>query len=584
MGLRTKFLLALTAITALLTFGVLGIVQYRVRIHVRGEITQALGDAVVTFRNLQAQREETLGRSAALLATLPPLKAVMTSADPATIQDASEMFWRLSGSQVFVLADPSGKLLAFHSSSGGFTAADAQAALERTLKASEPRDWWFGGSHLLEVFVEPIAVGDPRAGNWLGYLALGYEIDAKVAADVTRVASCDVGFGYDKRLITSTVASKQYADLAAHVAGLGGSRVQSTETELGGERFLTTSVQLSATSTPLVTLTFVKSYDQATAFLRSLNRWIAAIGVAGVVAGSLLVFFVSTTFTRPLGRLVSGVRALERGDFAFPLDRKGGDEVATLTTAFENMRGSLQAAQHQLLEAEQLATIGRMASTISHDLRHPLTAILAYAEFLSERDLTDEQRKDYFEEIRIGVNRMMDEINSLLGFSKEGARLELACDRVDTVIERAIRMVKALPDFERISISLAPGDACVGWFDASRLERVLLNLLFNAAEAVDPESGRIVISCRAAPAGTEIRVSDNGPGIPNEIRETLFRPFVSHGKQQGIGLGLTVVQSIMRQHNGEVAIEHTGADGTIFRLFFPAQAAAATPASGTSLA
>ena len=578
--LRTKFLLALAAITALLTFGVLAVVQYRVRVHVRDEINQALRDSVVTFRSLQQQRETTLGRSAALLATLPPLKAVMTSEDPATIQDASRTYWQLAGSQIFALADPSGRLVALHTSAPRFTFADAKARMERSLETGEPRDWWFGAGHLFQVFLEPIYIGDPQGGHAIGVLAVGYEVDAAAAADVTRVASSNVGFGYEKRLIISTVPPRQQPDLADYVGALGGD-TGPQEVRLGGERFLTTSVRLSAEGGPLVTLTFLRSFDQATAFLRSLNRWIAAIGVAAVLAGTVLVFFVSTTFTRPLGRLVSGVRALEQGDFAYPLDRAGRDEVGTLTSAFERMRSTLQLAQRQLLEAEQLATIGRMASTISHDLRHPLTAILAYAEFLSERNLTDSQRKDFFEEIQHAVNRMMDEINSLLGFSKERESVQPVYGRVDTVIDRAIRAVKALPDYETITIDLA-SDGCVGWFDSGKLERVMLNLLFNAAEAVPPASGRIEVSCRATDAGTEIRVADNGPGIPDSIRDTLFQPFVSHGKEKGIGLGLTVVQNIMRQHRGDVSLERTGPDGTVFRLLFPPGTEPA--GAGTSLA
>src|SRR4029079_9831093 len=154
--LRTKFLLALTAISALLTFSVLAVVQYRVRVHVRDEINQALRDSITTFRNLQTQREATLGRSAALLATLPPLKAMMISEHPVTIQDASRMYWELAGSQVFVLADGTGKLLALHTSAPGFTSAAAQAALQRSLATGESRDWWLGGGHLLQVFIEPV--------------------------------------------------------------------------------------------------------------------------------------------------------------------------------------------------------------------------------------------------------------------------------------------------------------------------------------------------------------------------------------------------------------------------------------------
>jgi len=285
------------------------------------------------------------------------------------------------------------------------------------------------------------------------------------------------------------------------------------------------------------------------------------------------VFLVSTTITRPLSRLASGVHALEQGDFAYPLGQQGNDEVSTLTAAFDGMRHTLKDTQRQLLDTERLATIGRMASTISHDLRHPLTAVLAYAEFLSEPNVSEEQRKDFFEEIRIAVDRMMDEINSLLGFSKEREALHPVFERADAVIEHAISAVTVLPEYRDLTITLSTCGECVGWFDPAKLERVMLNLLFNAAEAMS-RSGRIEVTCRTSDAGMDIRVADNGPGIPTEIVDSLFQPFVSYGKEKGTGLGLTIVHNIMRQHHGEVVVERTGADGTEFRLFFPAPLAA----------
>ena len=93
-------------------------------------------------------------------------------------------------------------------------------------------------------------------------------------------------------------------------------------------------------------------------------------------------------------------------------------------------------------------------------------------------------------------------------------------------------------------------------------------MLFRS-EAVSPTSGRIEIDCHTTAAGTEIHVADNGPGISPEIVDRLFEPFVSHGKEKGIGLGLTVVQNVMRQHGGEVSIVRTGPTGTVVRLVFP---------------
>jgi signal transduction histidine kinase len=248
---------------------------------------------------------------------------------------------------------------------------------------------------------------------------------------------------------------------------------------------------------------------------------------------------------------------------------RGRDEVSTVTSAFVTMRARLQESQRRLLDTEQLATIGRMSSTISHDLRRPLTAIQAYAEFLAERDLTDAQRRDYYGELRAAVNRMMAEINALLAFSKQGEEIRPVEGDVMEIVDRAVRTMKALPEFEAITVTSRHQGPCTGRFDQAKLERVLLNLLFNAGEALGSNPGRIDVSCAPSDGRLEIQVADTGPGIPAEIRDKLFQPFVTYGKENGIGLGLTVVQSIVQQHGGEAVVEQTGPGGTVFKISIP---------------
>ena len=208
------------------------------------------------------------------------------------------------------------------------------------------------------------------------------------------------------------------------------------------------------------------------------------------------MFLISHTFTRPLASLVSGVRALEKGDFAFPLHVHSHDELAELTAAFDKMRRSLQKIQQDLLHAERLATIGRMASTISHDLRQPLTTILAYAEFQSEGDFDAGQRKALYDEIRSSVNRMAELISSLLEFSKGQEALRLTHGDVVEALQRTLRSVRARPDFKGIKITVEHAGTTEGWFDFKKLDRAFQNLLQNACEAVPAETGKVQIMAR----------------------------------------------------------------------------------------
>lgn len=566
--LRTKFLFSMLVISAGLTCTTLLLVQHSVRAQIRKEILSDLRNSTATFQNFQRDRELTLAHSAELVADLPILRALMTTEHEPTIQDASRNLWGLAGSDLFVLADRSGKVVALHSKTPGFGRDSAEAFLRKGVNHSEESgDWWFGARQLYEVFLMPIYFGKASDNRLLGFLAVGYEIDDRVLEEMSSIAAGQVAFRYDNAIVRSTLPPEQEAELlrsgfVARGAALPG------QLELGKERFLVTSVELAPDRAP-VALIVLKSYDQATQFLSDLNRLLLGLGLVAVLGGSVLVFLISHTFTRPLGVLVSGVRALGEGNFSYPLLVRGHDEVAEVTVAFDEMRRTLQKNRQDLLDAERLATIGRMASSISHDLRHSLAAIFANAEFLCGSNLTAEQQEELYQEIRIAVDRMTDLLDSLMELSWTREALRPSIGDVRDSVDRAVQAVRTHPEFHRVHIGVSSKGNNVGWFDPKKLERALYNLLRNACEVAPRESGRVEVEVLNGSAGAEIRVSDNGPGIPDSIRQRLFEPFVSYGKENGSGMGLTVAQKIIQDHGGEICVERTSETGTVFKLTVP---------------
>ena len=568
--MRTKFLLSMLLISAGLTCTSLLVVRHSVQTQEKREIFAGLNNSVITFQNFQREKELTLTHSAELLADLPNLRALMTTQHEATIQDASTDLWRLADSDLFVLADRADRVVALHATSPGFTREMAQASLATSLDQGSIGNWWFGDGHLYEVFLKPIYFGPASDNRLLGFLVIGYEINDEVAMQVSRIAASQVAFYFGDTIVRSTLKPSQQAELARDpIAREAAMNSGPAEVPLGSEHFLGSSVELSRGKTPPVRLTVLKSYDEATAFLNSLNHLLLALGLAAVVGGSVLVFVISHTFTRPLGSLVAGVRALEKGDFNYTLDARGGDEVAEVTGAFNRMRSSLRKTQDELLEAERLATIGRMANSISHDLRHSLAAIVANAEFLCESRLSSEQREELYQEVRVAVNQMTDLIDSLLEFSRTRESLRPTYGSVGETAERVAQAVRSHPEFHNVVITIHQEGNSAGWFDVKKMERVFYNLMLNACEAAPGARGRIDIDVREVRNGVEIRVADNGHGIPASIRERLFEPFVSEGKENGTGLGLTVVQKIIQDHGGDVIVEKTSREGTVFRLVLP---------------
>jgi signal transduction histidine kinase len=572
--LRTKFLLSMVVVSAALTLTTLLVVRHTVQQEVRHGIQRDLENSVSAFHSFQKQREVTLERSAALLADLPNVRALMTTHDAATIQDASRDLWQLAGSDLLLLADSSGKVMALQATPREITVRQGQdffpGVVSNSVSSAETRHWWYVEGHLYEVFLQDIYFGPASGRQVLGYLLLGYEIDDRVARDLSRVAASEVAFRYGDSIVRSTLKPAQETELLRVAPRTtAGGPPQGELIRLGEERFLASAVDLPAPDAPALNLWVLKSFDRATAFLSSLNELLLGLGLTAVLAGSLLVFLISHTFTRPLENLVAGVRALEQGDYAYPLQAQGGDEVAEVTRTFDRMRTSLQKTQRELLDAERLATIGRMASSISHDLRHSLAAVVANAEFLCESNMTPGQREDLYAEIGIAVNQMTELIESLLEFSRTRESLRPTYGDVRSAVDRAVQGVKAHPEFQRIRIRISGDGSSEGWFDFKKLERALLNLLLNACEVVPPESGKIDIELQRRGENLEIRIQDNGPGIADVVRDRLFEPFVSHGKENGTGMGLTVVQKILQDHGGDVAVEQTSASGTTFRVNIP---------------
>jgi signal transduction histidine kinase len=217
----------------------------------------------------------------------------------------------------------------------------------------------------------------------------------------------------------------------------------------------------------------------------------------------------------------------------------------------------------------QIFALKRLIAFISHDLRQPLTAILANAEFLIRPDIGRTQRAGVYREIRSDVDRINNMVAALLEGSKGRDTLQPAVRNIVHTVESAIRTAGVRQEFRRITITYHHVGRAKGWFDADRLERVLVNLVLNACEAVDPASGQIVITTTGNRDSLHMTVWDNGPGIPMPIQNSAFQPFVSYGKPGGNGLGLAIAKKIVEDHGGSIGLEERTETGTLFKITIP---------------
>jgi signal transduction histidine kinase len=566
-GVRTRVLLltSLVLIIAGTTASSLLIVRSRLRQHVQEGLAADLRHSVETFQDLAGLRLAALEQESALLASLPSLKALMTSNDPRTIADDSVEFWHTSGNDLFGLADADGHVLAAESRDTRDTdplKRDLQAAI------SDPaKHYLFSGNHLYGYSVRPLFFGTQASGTLLGYVISGYAVDHDFLVEVGRGAGVEAAFIAGKDIVVSTLPAERQEALKEKTArpAEGGEMI----IREGRERFLATSKDLTGEASAPLRLVVMKSFDEADRAEREINRLMLLASLLAMAAGSLLMLLLARMVTRPLEKLAAGVRAFGEGNPRYSLPAGGTQEVRYLSLIFGEMRDEIQKKNRALLESERLATIGRMASSVSHDLRHYLAAVYANAEFLASPALPAEERQELFDEIRMAVNGTTDMLDSLLIFGRTGAALQRVPASMTSLVERAVALVRNHPDAEQVKVTFERGtDETTAALDTKQIERAVYNLLLNACQSArqSPSWREVSVSVSAEETTVSVSIRDSGLGVAEGIRESLFDPFVSQGKQKGTGLGLTLAWCVAREHDGEVKLVSSRPGDTIFRL------------------
>lgn len=567
-GIRTRMLLvaAMAVIIASATFGSLLIVRHQLEAQVTRDLTRDLSHSVATFQNLEAQRLGAQEREDALLADEPRLKALMTTSDKRTIEDAGVEFWKISESDLFALVDNQGHVVAAYAR-GLSDAGQLTNNLQEFFEMPTFR-YVVSSGHLYACSSHAIFFGSERTGVLLGYVVSGFEIGPDLLRQIGEATSVETVFLSNGRALASTLDGPVLHQISQWPAANASELNAPVTINVGEERFIATTRDLSA-PVPLQ-LVVLKSFDQAERSIHQIDRLVLIAGLLALIVGSLAMIWLSRIVTRPLEDLATGVRAFGVGDSSQLLPSDGTREVRELSLAFAKMRDEILRTNHALLESERLATIGRMASSVSHDLRHYLASVYANSEFLASSPLSEQERTEILGDIRTAVHGTTELIESMLIFSRTGAAIRRSHELLTTLFERALTLLRAHPDAAGVQLTSAHCDPVetTAIVDAKQMERAIYNLLLNACQSAGTSEGEARVQARLEIHNNMIviEVEDNGPGVPENIRNSLFQPFVSEGKQKGSGLGLTLANCVAAEHGGEVVLVTTGPGETIFRM------------------
>lgn len=555
--------LTMSAVVVCLTTVSLRIVDARLHRRIAEASRLELRHSLSTFADAESERLLELQRGNALLADLPSLKALMTTADDRTLQDGGRQFWQTSGEDLFALALRNGHVSALYTRREPATDSlrqDLQAALN-----VENRSYLVSGGRLFGYSVKPLFFGDERSGTLLGYVITGYGIDAQQLSRLSNASGLRLVFLSGQHTLASSLATGQ----ALPAGLLSGIQPTQERVSLAGEPFAAVVRDLSPFSTSPLRLVLLRSLRQDEAQTREIDRLLALTATCTGIAGAALMLLVSNGLTRSLRALARGVEAFGRGDPDVRLPERGPLEVRQLSRTFAAMRKQIEDTNRALLEAERLATIGRMARSVSHDLRHYLSAVYANAEFLATTELSAAERNEFLEEIRLAVLGTTDMIESLILFSRTGQPVQRRLQDLDPILRRAVEIVERHPESAGVQLEAhTEPQLAYALCDSTQIERALCNLLLNGTQAARQFAKQPLVQVRLTVEGdaVAVRIEDNGSGVPEGVRSSLFQPFVSEGKQNGTGLGLTLAFQVARDHGGSILIERSSPGDTCFRF------------------
>jgi two-component system NtrC family sensor kinase len=287
-----------------------------------------------------------------------------------------------------------------------------------------------------------------------------------------------------------------------------------------------------------------------------------------------IIILIRQWVTNPVRDLLKGTQRISDGDLRHVIP-VGEGELGALAQAFNKMQSQLETSQKQLITAEKLASIGKLAASVAHEINNPLTGILTFAEDLADEAEPEDPRLDDYKTIQREAIRCREIVRQLLDFSRQ-VKTNLRLIDINEILSHTVSFVSKQALFRNIRIeSDLQEDLPSVTADSAQLEQVILGILVNASEMM-PDGGRIVITSAILNWGEEVEVSirDTGPGIPEENLRKIFEPFFSTKGGSSLGIGLAVSWNIINQHGGRLDVDSKPGQGATFRIALPCAPAA----------
>jgi len=568
-SLLWKILLSASIAITLLLAGAGWLVQNQTRAVLSENLQSSLRGSFRAYESLWKARTEMLRSVSLVLSSMSDVRAAFQTRDGATIRDTAAEIWSKisSSSALFLVTDPRGGVIA---SLGGEQFAGGQMnvvadAAERF--PAQTSGFAVESGRLYEFVVTPVYVQTSGGQGLLNVLVAGFPVDAALAAELKQqTGGSDFMFLAGGKPIASTLNSGESDRIASFFhRGAALQRIDAQPSEFA----VLGSPLLDMRGAPAGDLLIIQDYAGILSSLEAMQRKLLVIWIGAVLAGLALSALLAHSILKPVRQLDEAASRIARQEYSTRVPEVGNDELGRLAQTFNSMCASIQDARSELIRQERILTIGRLSSSIVHDLRNPLASIYGGAEMMVDGNLSDAQMQRIAGNIYRSSRAINDLLQELVDVSRGRMQTPELC-RLADIVDAAVDAQSAVAGQNGVAIHAEIDPAIDLPLERARMERVFLNLISNAIEAM-PAAGSISIYSSRDSSGIVVSVDDTGPGIPPAIRSRLFQPFVTDGKN-GMGLGLALARQTVLDHGGDLWLEEGGA-GAHFRLRLPSPSA-----------
>lgn len=558
-----------TSIAVTLLFGVTGwIVQDNATSTTAASLDEEVRASFHAYDSLWRSRADMLASVSLVVSRMSDVRAAFSTGDAATIRDTAHELWdKISREDaIFLVTDPRGKVLA---SLGGLTDSALMGDLPLVRQASshfpqQASGFFMSGGHLYQIAVTPVYVQAGSEPGLLNVLVAGYTVDDQTARRLKEATGgSEFLFISNGKVAASTLSAIADSQIRARSATGDPARIEAGGTEYN---MLGTPL-LDVQGNPIGELRILRSFEGARQHLSALRRNIVLLWLFAVLLGLGLTYYGAKRILEPVKELDRGATEVAHGNYEYRLPVSSTDELGRLAEAFNAMCASIQDARHELIRQERIMTIGRLSSSIVHDLRNPLAAIYGGAEMLVDGDLTPPQVQRLAGNIYRASRHVQELLQELVEVGR-GKSIPSEVCRLKDIVTAACDAYATTAEAQSVSMSVDVPEKIELPLERARMERVFLNLIDNALDAM-PTGGSLHISAETEANAVIVSVEDSGPGINPQVRSRLFQPFATLGKKNGVGLGLALSQQAVLDHGGELWADATATTGARFLVKLP---------------